>query len=244
MDGKKTKQEKPLHADHRARMQERVRQNGLESLAEHEVLEYLLFFAIPRRDTNALAHRLIRRFGSYGNVLEASEEELQTVEGVGPGTARLLHNLLGFARVYNLSRRGKRPSLRTAEARIQYISPLFFGQSHEALYLILMDDKYIPLRDIRVAEGVPNKVQFDVSRAARAAVVTGGTCAVMAHNHPHGFSVPSDADLGATGAMSKALGILGIDLIDHVIVGEDGATSLAATGRMPYYDTLSGSVRY
>lgn len=240
----KSKREKPLHADHRARMQERVRRNGLESLAEHEVLEYLLFFAIPRKDTNALAHRLIQKFGSYGNVLEASEEELQTVEGVGRSTARFLHSILPFARCYYLSQRSKRPSLRTTAARIQYVSPLFFGQSRESLYLILMDDKYIPLREIHVAEGVPNKVSFDISKAARAAVAGGGSCAFLAHNHPHGFSVPSDSDLNTTGSMCKALGVLGIDLIDHIIVGEDGATSMAATGRMPAYDPLSGSISY
>ncbi|MGN0975054.1 MAG: JAB domain-containing protein, partial [Gemmiger sp.] len=189
------KNEKPLHADHRARMQKRVEENGIESLAEHEALEYLLFFAIPRKDTNALAHRLIQKFGSYCNVLDASEEELKTVEGIGAGSARLLHSVMGFARYYSLAKRGKRPALDTPVARKRYVEPLFFGLSNEALYLIPMDDKYQPLRQVRLAEGLPNKVTFDFSQAARAAVAAGATCAMLAHNHPRGLAIPSREDL-------------------------------------------------
>lgn len=235
---------KPIHADHRARMQERVRQNGLDSLAEHEALEYLLFFAIPRRDTNELAHRLIERFGSFCNVLETSESELAAVEGIGPGSARLIHSVLEFSRYYSIKKRRKRPSLQAAAAAIQYVEPLFFGVQQEQLYLVVMDDQYMPLRDLRIAEGVPNKLVFDLAKVARGAVAAGGTCAILAHNHPRGFAVPSEADLNATGTVAKALGVLGIDLIDHIIVAEDGSLSLRATGRMPYYDPLTGTVQY
>ena len=81
-----------IHADHRSRMQKRVEREGLTSLAAHEVLEYLLFFAIPRKDTNALAHRLIQHFGGFCEVLEASEEQLMEVDGIGPASARLIHS--------------------------------------------------------------------------------------------------------------------------------------------------------
>ena len=81
-----------IHEEHRARMQERVARDGLTSLAAHEVLEYLLYFSIPRRDTNPLAHRLIQHFGGFCQVLDASEEELMQVQGIGPASARLLHS--------------------------------------------------------------------------------------------------------------------------------------------------------
>ena len=90
--------EHPLHENHRARMQERVARDGLESLAEHEALEYLLFLAIPRKDTNELAHRLIQHFGDFCKVMEAEPEELQRVEGIGPRSANLIHTVMAFNR--------------------------------------------------------------------------------------------------------------------------------------------------
>ena len=94
-----------LHAKHRARMQERVERDGLDSLAEHEALEYLLFLSIPRADTNALAHRLIQHFGDFCKVLEAEPEELMRVEGVGPKSARLISTVMACSRYYELKKR-------------------------------------------------------------------------------------------------------------------------------------------
>ena len=93
-DGK----ERPIHENHRARMQERVAHNGMESLAEHEVLEYMLYLAIPRQDTNPLAHRLIDHFGSFCRVMEATPQELMQVKGVGPRSAQLISDIMEFGR--------------------------------------------------------------------------------------------------------------------------------------------------
>lgn len=93
-----------IHEEHRARMQERVARDGLTSLAAHEVLEYLLYFSIPRRDTNPLAHRLIQHFGGFCQVLDASEEELMQVQGIGPASARLLHSFRDVARFYQIQK--------------------------------------------------------------------------------------------------------------------------------------------
>lgn len=235
---------KPIHADHRARMRERVRRDGLDGLAEHEALEYLLFFAIPRRDTNTLAHRLIEHFGSFCNVLEAEEEELAQVEGVGASSAALIHSILELSRYYAIKKRVKRPALQKASACKQYVEPLFLGQQRELLYLIVLDEQYLPLRDIRIAEGVPNKLVFDLSKVVRSAVTACGSCAFLAHNHPHGLSIPSEADITATGALVKALGTVGIDLLDHIIVGDDGSLSLRESGRMPIYDSVRGMIEY
>ena len=169
------KKEKPLHADHRARMQQRVRRDGLASLAAHEVLEYLLFFSIPRQDTNPIAHRLIRHFGSYCNVLDATEEELLKVEGVGPASARLIASIRKFEQVYQLQqRRGRARPLRTEADRIEYVSPLFLSEREEKCYLITMNDQCLPLREVLVSEGVPNHTGIDSRKLARAAVASGG----------------------------------------------------------------------
>lgn len=240
----KPKRTKPLHGDHRARMQARVRRDGLESLAEHEALEYLLYFAIPRRNTNPIAHALIQQFGGFCQVLEASEEELTQVEGIGPASARLIHNVLEFARYYTLHKRGRRVSLQQTENAIEYVRPLFFGLQQEVLYLIAMDDNYTPLRDIRVAEGLPNRVTFDINRLARLVVSTGCTCAILAHNHPSGLAVASQADFSATVQLVRALGLLGIDVVDHLIITATDACSMQQSGRMPHFDPMNQQVYY
>ena len=236
--------EKSIHADHRKRMRERVRQSGLESLAEHEALEYMLFDSIPRQNTNPLAHRLIEHFGNFCNVLEASEEELTKVDGIGPKSAQQLHAHLDIFRYYALHKRRKRPNLKSATAKIQYVEPLFLGLGNEVMYLIVMDEKYEPLRDIKVVEGTPNQLRADISKMARAAVAAGATCAVLAHNHPHGLAIPSNADFTTTGIVARALGVLGIDLLDHIIVADDGSISMQSTGRMPCYDAITGEIQW
>ena len=133
-----------IHEEHRARMQERVARDGLTSLAAHEVLEYLLYFSIPRRDTNPLAHRLIQHFGGFCQVLDASEEELMQVQGIGPASARLLHSFRDVARFYQIQKHKEHPvQLRNAEMCCEYIRPLFSEPKREEFYMIAMNDDYL-----------------------------------------------------------------------------------------------------
>ena len=171
-----------IHEEHRARMQERVARDGLTSLAAHEVLEYLLYFSIPRRDTNPLAHRLIQHFGGFCQVLDASEEELMQVQGIGPASARLLHSFRDVARFYQIQKHKEHPvQLRNAEMCCEYIRPLFSDPKREEFYMIAMNDDYVPLKEIYIASGIPNRVQFDTHKLLRDAVASQCTCVVLAH---------------------------------------------------------------
>lgn len=238
-DGKK-----PIHANHRARMQQRVRDNGLESLQEHEALEYLLFFAIPRKDTNELAHRLIQYFGSFCRVLEATESELMQVEGIGPASARFLHTLLEAFRYYSLHKRDPRKPLRTFEDRVEFLRPLFMGYQEELFYMVALNDGDHPLHTILVGKGIPNKVTFDRQQLARIAVSTRCTRMLLAHNHPSGLAILSAADQQATALVAALLGPLGISIADHIVVTPTDAASLAKIGRLPVYDPALQQVIY
>ena len=229
-----------LHAKHRARMQERVERDGLDSLAEHEALEYLLFLSIPRADTNALAHRLIQHFGDFCKVLEAEPEELMQVEGVGPKSARLISTVMACSRYYELKKRKTRLSLNTAETAIAYVKPLFRGVQNEQLYLILLDDACCPVQDLRIAEGVPNRVAVDTRKLLRAVARTNSTCGILAHNHPTGLAIPSEADRLTTYHIMEVTGQLGFTIMDHIIIaGEDGC-SMLNRGSLPEYRVNSG----
>ena len=196
-----------LHAKHRARMQERVERDGLDSLAEHEALEYLLFLSIPRADTNALAHRLIQHFGDFCKVLEAEPEELMRVEGIGPKSARLISTVMACSRYYELKKRKTRLSLNSAETAI---------------------------------EGVPNRVAVDTRKLLRAVARTNSTCGILAHNHPTGLAIPSEADRLTTYHIMEVTGQLGFTIMDHIIIaGEDGC-SMLNRGSLPEYRVNSG----
>lgn len=228
-----TKPEAALHANHRARMQARVERDGLESLAEHEALEYLLFFAIPRQDTNALAHRLIDRFGSFCKVLEATPNELMEVEGIGPQSARLLSSMTSFWRYYACRKRGTHRRIATAKDAMEYAKPLFYGVDHEMLYLILLDDHCRPLGELLVAEGVSDRVTVDTHKLLRDVAYSKAPRGILAHNHPFGFAVPSPRDIATTQAIAEALSRMGFVVEDHIVVAGEDACSMAARGLMP-----------
>ena len=229
-----------MHENHRARMQARVERDGLDSLAEHEALEYLLFLSIPRQDTNELAHRLIQHFGSFCKVMEAEPEELMRVEGIGPKSARLIATVMAFSRYYELKKRKPHSTLKTAEAAIDYVRPLFHNLQNERLYLILLDDACRPVQDLCVAEGVPNRVTVDTRKLLRAVARTNSTCGILAHNHPTGLAIPSEADRLTTYRIMEVTGQLGFTIMDHIIIAGEDACSMLNRGSLPEYRAGGG----
>lgn len=228
----KTKKKKPMHTDHRSRMRARVKQYGLDSLAEHEALEYVLFFCIPRQDTNPIAHALLDRFGSFADVLEADERELITVPGVGPAAAHFLHSLSEIDRYYLTSRTRARRRLATTEALVNYLVPLFRGAKQEKLLMLALDDRRQLLRTIWLEEGSASSVDMSMRRIASEALRAGAACVVLAHNHPDGSVMPSQQDMFSTNELARGLKLFQIQLVDHIILAGDEYLSLKDTHRM------------
>ena len=133
--------ENKRHKGHRQRMRERVQNYGLDSLAEHEALEYVLYLTNAQKDTNGIAHDLIDRFGDFAAVLEASEEELCTVEGVGPSTARMLHLLPQISRYYGRSRTSTTRCIKTTEQMGSYLMAKFAWSDYERAMLVSLDSR-------------------------------------------------------------------------------------------------------
>lgn len=222
-----------IHEEHRERVRQKVLQHGLDTLTDYEMLEYLLFFAIPRRDTSPLAHALINHFGGFAQVLDATEEELLGMQGVGPATARMLTSYVAVNRRYmQCKARGNR-LLDTTEKQAACLLPLFHGVRDEQVYLLALDDRYRLLRAAKLAEGTVNTVLIDAQKAASVAMRAGATNVVLAHNHPGGCELPTADDLIATGTVMQKLDVLGILLLDHIIVAGGEYMSLRRTGRMP-----------
>ena len=129
----------PIHDGHRQRLKNRFLKEGLDSFSEIQVLELLLFYCIPRKDTNPIAHALLDHFGSLSQVLEAPAEELQKVEGVGESAATFLHLTTEVGRYYLVNRTMQATILPTIEDCAQYMLPFFFGRRNETVFLLCLD---------------------------------------------------------------------------------------------------------
>jgi|AGTN01.1.fsa_nt_gi DNA repair protein radc len=221
-----------MHEGHRQRLTQRYLNGGLESFEEHEILELLLFGALPRVDTNPVAHRLIAQFGSLAGVLEAGPKDLEQVEGVGPKAAAYLSMFPGLLRAYEKSRLGKRPAIRSIRDACDYSKTLLFGQPFEQFYMVWLGTQGRVIHCERLSEGSVTESPVYVSKVAAAALRHHAVKGFIAHNHPGGVTKPSRADVEATQAVLRALSVLGIELIDHIIVSDGQTFSFQADSLM------------
>ncbi|MBR4971820.1 MAG: DNA repair protein RadC [Oscillospiraceae bacterium] len=221
------------HDGHRQRLKERFILEGLDNFNELQVLELLLFYVIPRQDTNPLAHRLLDRFGTLSQVLEAPVTELQKVEGMGPNAATFLHLTTAVGRYYMVNRAMQNTVLNTTEKCGEYLIPYFHGRRNETVYMLCLDAKCKLLCCKEVSEGSVNSAGVSPRKVVELALAANATTVVLAHNHPSGLAIPSSDDVHTTYRIAGALDAVEIALADHIIVADGDFISLAASG---YYD--------
>lgn len=219
-----------MHQGHRSRLKSKFERVGLDGFEDHEVLEYLLTFAIPQKDVNPLAHQLIREFGSLNGVLNATSRELMRVPGIGQHAASLLTLVPQLAKRYlDDPARHSRISLSRAFAREEFFIPKFVGAKEEQLYAAFLDKNWCLISCEMICKGsidalkIETRSLMDASLRFRAAMV------VLAHNH-FAHPEPSSEDIMTTQFVGEKLMACGIVLVDHIVVCGDRATSMAATG--------------
>ncbi len=219
-----------IHDGHRQRLKERFLQEGLDHFSDIQVLELLLFYCIPRQDTNPIAHRLLDRFGSFDQVLEAPVEELEKVEGIGRNAATFLHIVTQAGRYYQVKRVEKGTILTTIDQCGAYLVPMFINQRNETVFLLCLDSKCKVLCCRKVGEGSVNSAGVPIRRIVEMALASNASTVVLAHNHPSGLALPSAEDIQTTRRLAVALDAVEIMLIDHIIVADDDFVSLAQSG--------------
>lgn len=217
-----------IHEGHRARMKKKLLENGERSLADHELLEVLLYYAIPRRDTNELAHRLLKQFGSLRGVLSAPVQELACVSGVGQQAALLMGMVQMLCR--RAAQREKEQILNSVDACGAYFTELLGSSRREMLWQVCLDGKGKVLSSRCLAEGDVSMAAVSVRQVVEYALRAGAVGVVLAHNHPSGVALPSQADVQATVQVRDALKRLDIQLIDHIIVADGDFVSMASSG--------------
>ena len=228
--GNRPRAGKNPHGGHRERLRERFLTEGLDNFEEHNILELLLFYALPRRDTNELAHSLIERFGSLAGVLDAMPVDLCQEIGVSKSTAALLSLMPALFRRYQLSGTKRGACLNSTEKMGAYLLPLFTGLRNEVVYLVCLDSKCKPLYCRQLHEGTVNAALINTRKVVEAALSHNATGVVLAHNHLSGVATPSAEDEKTTRRMQTALDAVGVRLLDHVIVAGEDYVSLAQRG--------------
>lgn len=225
------KRKAELHKGHRERMRKQFLKSGItQDVPEHQLLEFLLFYAIPRKDTNELAHELLDAFGgSLVNVFDAPYEDLVKVKGIGENTAALIKFIMPLAKRYMDESSNTAGFLKNTGQIIGYVMPKFYSETDEVLYLLCLDGRGKVLDCPKLGGGDAISLSVSLRKIAETAIKAGATAVVLAHNHPKGFPLPSENDVKFTSQVGTFLRALNIRLVDHIIVGNGEAVSLATS---------------
>ena len=216
-----------MHSGHRQRVRERFLAEGLDHFSEHQVLEMLLFYCCPRKDTNELAHQLIAEFGSLEQVLEAPVSELVKVREIGQNAATFISFASAFSRYYMVCKaKDQGDILPSVEECIRYLQPYFLGRTNEAVFLLCLDSKCKVLTCKLVGEGSVNSAGVSIRKLVEIALATKASSVVLAHNHPSGLAIPSPEDVLTTEKAAAALRSVDVILSDHIVFSDNDSISM------------------
>jgi DNA repair protein RadC len=215
---------------HRQRLRDRFNTSGLGAFEDHEVLELLLTYAVPRKDVKPIAHALLERLGSLSNVLDAPSAELMKVEGIGETGATLLHLMPGLTRRYLRDRWGHKPQLNTREDLGRFLVDELATATNEVFLLVLLTHENHVLRSLPLHEGSLASAPVYPRLVVEAALRHHAAKVVFAHNHPGGVAQPSEEDLAITRTLVAVFDALAIPVVDHLVVAGPRTFSMAEAG--------------
>jgi DNA repair protein RadC len=227
---KKEQQQKDSRHGHRQRLRKQYLKTELEDMRDSELLELLLFYAIPQRDTNPLVHRLLDVFGNLKSVLTATPEQLMTLGGLTENGAVLIKLITDLNRAVGIPDVSKERQLLTATDYGDYLAPRFQNKKDEQVYLLGLDAMHRDVGCHQLFAGTVNTVSFSSRKVVEAALNMKATGVVLAHNHPSGVAIPSKEDVQTTYTLYSVLGVMGISLLDHIIVADGDYVSMAESG--------------
>ncbi|MBR5328601.1 MAG: RadC family protein [Firmicutes bacterium] len=212
-----------MHDGHRQRMRDRIAEHGVESLNDHEFLEYLLYFAQPRVNTNEQAHRLMAEFGSLRNVLESDADRLAKVKGIGPAAAQFLSLIPDICRRYYMDCYKENSHFLGRDDILKYLQAFFLGEKDEMAVMIMLDARMHFLDFCMIAKGNSREVALQKQNILINAVQARTTYVVFSHNHPSDHPFPSSEDLVLTEQLVTMFNVVNITLLDHLIICPNGS---------------------
>lgn len=215
-----------MHKDHRKHTKDRFLSEGLDSFEPHNVLELLLFYSIPQKDTNETAHMLINRFGSLSAVFDAPYDDLLTVPGISEHSATLIKLIPAISRRYAMEKNSKVTKLSSIEDIGKYLVARYLGVTEETVLLLLLDNKFGLIDCVKVHEGSVNSSAITMRKLIETALFKHASMVVLAHNHPSGVALPSSDDLFTTQQVKRAFDLVEIGMLAHIIVAGDTFTNI------------------
>lgn len=219
-----------IHDGHRDRIREKILKNGIEGLQPHEVLEYLLYGFIPRKDTNAIAHELINTFGSFDGVLNTDIDRLEAVKGMTRNAAIFLNSLPKILKLYSDGSNIGRQNLSGRGIARTFMKTQVYGQEVEVLVVAALDARDNLIRLERMRKGTGNSVPLPMRDVVDFAIRTNASSLLMAHNHPSGDIGPSKNDMELTVELSRMLANMNVKLQDHFIFSDNKYFSFEENG--------------
>ena len=219
-----------MHEGHRERLKNKYLSAGIDNLYHHEILELLLFYAIPRRDTNEIAHEILKKYNTLSGVFEASPKDLAQIEGVGNNAATLIAFVGDILRVIQTDKNKGMAVLDATAKAGAFAKNLFCGFKNEVFYVICLNARNKVLAYEKICEGTINEIPIYPRLIVQAALRSNAFSVILSHNHPGGTLSPSGADMEATRQIKKALSAIDIKLRDHIIIAGEEFSSFAEMG--------------
>ncbi len=212
--------EKPAYLGHRERIREKIEEFGFENMAETDLLEYLLFFALPRCDTYSLSRRLIKEFGSFREVLNATSEELREIDGIGKESALFLTSFIPAFKAYHAGGFIQKKPLSKLSDCLTFLRVQTLGARCEDFIVLYLDPKITLIRHEIFSSDDWSIVSVGMERILRKAVSLKASSVIVGHNHITSKLFPSEEDISSSSVLAGKLGTLGINLIDSIIFDE------------------------
>jgi DNA repair protein RadC len=217
-------------ADHRARLRARFMDGGAAAMPDYELLELILFRAIPRQDVKPLARGLLDAFGDINGVLSAAPERLATINGCGPAVALELKVVEAAAQRLARARVMNRPVLSSWAQLLDYCHTVMAHRGTEQFRVLYLDRKNVLIADDQLGEGTVDHVPVYPREVLRRALELNASALILVHNHPSGDPTPSQADIAMTAQIRDAGAVLGITLHDHLVIGRAREVSFRSEG--------------
>lgn len=224
----------PHHAGHRDRLRERFARSGPDALQDYEVLELLLFSAIPRRDVKPLAKHLLKTFGGMQGVFSAPLADLQAVEGLGENASVFIKAVHAATQRMLLNDIARRPVLASWQKLIDYCHVAMAHEKREHFRVLFLNRKNELIADEVQQTGTVDHTPVYPREIVKRALELGATALILVHNHPSGDPTPSDSDVLMTEEIIRAARALDIVVHDHLVIARDGHTSFKTLGLMDF----------
>ncbi len=224
-----------IHSGHRERIRQEFLAHGFDrNTPPHKILELLLCYCVARVDTNPIAHEMIAKYGSVAAVLDAPLEELAAFKGMSERSATLLKLIMPISRRYLYDKSEERPTFCSIDQIGEYIFRNYIGLKSEKIGVMCLDAKGRMLSFSFFAEGDLSSVGLSLRDLAKITLSCGATAAVLCHNHPNGLALPSESDESITRQAAETLAKIGVQLIDHIVVGDSDFVSMSQSEKYGY----------